>query len=331
MSLYTQINWYYLWSGATALGIVLLFLGRGMRRTASGEAPAAIQFGFLALTVGIFGLIAVYASLALAMLVFVVVAGCVYVWERQIGKKRRPADAPVPDAIDLYAGLFPIIFVVFLVRSFVFEPFNIPSSSMRPGLEPGDFIAVNRYAYGLRVPVLNTVFIPVGSPQRGDVMVFHYPPDPNVDYIKRVIGVPGDVVAYQDKVLTINGKRIAQQALSTDTYLNDNNALDVRVVRRQKEWLDTHPHDIFIDDSQPSVSHLGVEGFPHREACTYGDDDRSFSCTVPAGNYFMMGDNRDNSKDGRYWGFVPEANIVGRASLVLFNLGKFSRSATVIH
>ena len=218
-----------------------------------------------------------------------------------------------PTWIEYSGSFFPVIALVFVLRSFLFEPFKIPSSSMVPTLLVGDFILVNKYTYGIRLPIINKKIIEVNDPQRGDVMVFKYPKDMSQDYIKRVIGVPGDKITYENKRLTVNGQPIAYEAI--DDYLDDEQA---RYHKQFIEKLAGVPHRILNDDSKRGVELAGVEEFPNKQACVYSYD--KFTCIVPEGNYFMMGDNRDNSLDSRYWGFVPDKNIVGKAVVVWMNL-----------
>ena len=220
--------------------------------------------------------------------------------------------------LDWTAGLFPVIAVVFLLRSFLFEPFKIPSGSMIPTLLVGDLILVNKFTYGLRLPVVHTRITQGNAPQRGDVMVFRYPPKPSLDYIKRVVGVPGDEVAYLNKRLMVNGQPVATPALPE--YFDES---AMRYFKQFEERLGSvAPHRIIVDDERPAYI-PGVEDFPHRDACRYTVE--GVTCKVPAGHYFMMGDNRDNSLDSRYWGFVPDANIVGKAFFVWMNFGNLKR------
>jgi signal peptidase I len=219
--------------------------------------------------------------------------------------------------LDWTAGLFPVIVVVFLLRSFVFEPFKIPSGSMIPTLRIGDLILVNKFHYGIRLPVLNTKIIPNHEPQRGDVMVFRYPPQPHLDYIKRVIGVPGDEVAYLNKRLTING-----QAVPTQQAPEFFDADAMRYNHQFEEQLGGKTFRTLNDEQRPAFV-PGAGEFPYRDHCRYSVD--GVVCKVPMGHYFMMGDNRDNSLDSRYWGFVPEANIVGKAVFVWMNFGDWHR------
>ena len=219
--------------------------------------------------------------------------------------------------LDWTAGLFPVIAAVFLLRSFLFEPFKIPSGSMIPTLLVGDLILVNKFTYGVRLPVIHTKVTDGTPPQRGDVMVFRYPPQPNLDYIKRVVGVPGDEVAYINKRLTINGQVIETSA-QPDFF--DENAM--RYFKQFEEQLGDKPHRLLNNPDVPAFVQ-GASNFAYRENCRYSVE--GVVCKVPEGHYFMMGDNRDNSLDSRYWGFVPDANIVGKAFFVWMNFGNLKR------
>lgn len=229
-----------------------------------------------------------------------------------------------PTWVEYSGSFFPVIALVFVLRSFLYEPFKIPSPSMVPTLLVGDLILVNKFTYGIRLPILNQKIIQVGDPQRGDVMVFKYPRDMSQDYIKRVVGVPGDKITYQNKRLTVNGKAVAYAPLSD--YLDDEHT---EYHQQQEEDLLGIKHHILTDEGRSTLNLADVKDFPQREACNYNED--GFTCVVPAGNYFMMGDNRDNSADSRYWGFVPDKNIVGKAFLVWMNLGNFKRVGNGIH
>lgn len=222
-----------------------------------------------------------------------------------------------PTWIEYSGSFFPVIALVFFLRSFLYEPFKIPSSSMVPTLVVGDLILVNKFAYGIRLPIINKKIIEIDDPERGDVMVFKYPKDMSLDYIKRVIGVPGDKIVYKNKRLTINGKEISYERLPD--YLNQEN---LTYSRQYLEYLDGVPHKILNDERAPSYVQ-NPDPFLHHELCSYNVE--GFACTVPAGHYFMMGDNRDNSLDSRYWGFVPDRNIVGKAFFVWMNFGDLGR------
>ncbi|CAI8776330.1 signal peptidase I [Methylocaldum szegediense] len=198
-----------------------------------------------------------------------------------------------PVIVEYARSFFPIVLIVLLLRSFLVEPFRIPSGSMMPTLLIGDFILVNKYAYGIRLPVLNTKIIEVGKPKRGDIMVFRFPKDPTVDYIKRVVGLPGDRIGYYNKQLYVNGKPIKQTYIAE--YQGVGQGSVMTGARLLSEDLDGVTHDILIREDQPSVQ---------------GE------FTIPEGHYFVMGDNRDNSNDSRYWGTVPESHLVGKAFFI---------------
>ncbi len=219
--------------------------------------------------------------------------------------------------LDWTAGLFPVIIAVFFLRSFLFEPFKIPSGSMIPTLMVGDLILVNKFHYGVRLPVINTKITDGTPPQRGDVMVFRYPPKPSLDYIKRVVGLPGDEVAYLNKRLTINGQVIETAAVPE---FFDEDAM--RYFKQFEESLGEHKHRLLNDDDRPAFI-PGTDDFAFKQNCRYSVE--GVVCKVPAGHYFMMGDNRDNSLDSRYWGFVPDKNIVGKAFFVWMNFSSLKR------
>jgi len=291
----------------------------------------------------------ILANFALILFVLMVVTGVIWFWDVFVLSKQRRAAADAalaeydaraakltadgikvdnkgnraaleaghlrqPTWVEYSGSFFPVIAAVFFLRSFLWEPFKIPSSSMVPTLLVGDLILVNKYTYGIRLPIVNRKIIEVNDPQRGDVMVFKYPKDMSQDYIKRVIGVPGDKITYENKRLSVNGVPVQYTAL--DDYLDDERP----VYHKQLiEKLPGSEHRILNTEPARSFNLDSVENFPLREACEYTYD--RFTCTVPAGNYFMMGDNRDNSADSRYWGFVPDKNIVGKAFLVWMNFG----------
>ncbi len=219
--------------------------------------------------------------------------------------------------LDWTAGLFPVILLVFILRSFLFEPFKIPSGSMIPTLWVGDLILVNKFHYGVRLPVANIKITQGTNVARGDVMVFRYPPKPSMDYIKRVVGIPGDEVAYLNKKLTINGQPVPTE--SVPEFFDES---VMRYFKQNREKLGEKTHNVIVDDERPGFI-PGAENFPFNDQCSYTVE--GVVCKVPAGHYFMMGDNRDNSLDSRYWGFVPDANIVGKAFFVWMNFGNLGR------
>ena len=243
---------------------------------------------------------------ALALFIALIITGAINYWDRFFGQPRRSAraesttgkirPASVPLLVEYSRAFFPVILAVFLLRSFVIEPFRIPSGSMLPSLYIGDFILVSKFSYGLRLPILNTQVVPVGEPDRGDVMVFRFPQDPSTNFIKRVIGLPGDVITYRGKRLTVNGEPVAVQKTELLPELTAQRGQ--RSLSSFLESLGESDHAIFLDDNRAS---------------------RSLKVIVPAGNFFVMGDNRDHSNDSRYWGFVPKENIVGKAFFVWFS------------
>ena len=201
-----------------------------------------------------------------------------------------------PTWIEYCKSFFPVILAVLLLRSFLVEPFRIPSGSMMPTLLVGDFILVNKYDYGIRLPVLNTKIIDIGEPKRGDVVVFRYPKDPSVDYIKRVVGLPGDRIGYYNKILHINGKPVAQ--VPAGVFVGKGSGVSMSGAGERQEQLGDVQHQILVMPRTP-----GLEG----------------EYVVPENEYFVMGDNRDNSNDSRYWGTVPEQNLVGKAFRIWMN------------
>ena len=202
-----------------------------------------------------------------------------------------------PLIVEYARALFPVILIVFVLRSFIVEPFRIPSGSMLPTLHIGDFILVNKFSYGIRLPVINKKVIDVSSPNRGEVMVFRFPRNPKLNFIKRVIGLPGDKLRYQDKQLYINGTKI--DVAADGEYAFQEESKRGRSARQFNEVIDDSVHKILIDDS-----------VRHRD---------NMEVTVPEGHYFVMGDNRDHSNDSRFWRFVPEENVVGKAFFIWFS------------
>lgn len=249
---------------------------------------------------------------ALLLVVATAVTGMIWAADRLLLRKKRfagvtsvpgeaerekegAAERKEPVIVEWSRAFFPVLLVVLLLRSFLVEPFRIPSASMMPTLLVGDFILVNKFSYGIRLPVVNIKVLEVGAPRRGDVAVFRYPKNPEVDYIKRIVGLPGDRVAYRNKVLYINGERMEQEPLGIYSGYGFGGA------RVSMEDLGEVEHKILTipDVQNPSGKLSSDEGI-----------------VVPEGAYFVMGDNRDNSNDSRRWGFVPEENLVGKAFLI---------------
>ena len=265
------------------------------------------------------GLLLKFTDFAAVLLLAAVITGLIWLYDAKFARKRRTSDLPEPVVVDMARAFFPVIVIVFLIRSFWVEPFKIPSGSMKPTLLVGDFILVNKYTYGIRLPVVNKKIIDINPIKRGDVVVFRYPANPNVDYIKRVVGTPGDRVVYRNKRLTVNDELapIQSSGYYTDAELN------YLRLPTYSEKLGDHTHQMMVVPAQPPVDLAQVQQFANRGNCEYNDD--GFSCTVPPGNYFMMGDNRDQSSDSRYWGFVADDHIKGRAFLVWMNFGDLKR------
>lgn len=309
-----------------------------------------LQWGYLLMLVGVFGVSANFMSFTAVLVLFVLGTGFLWFYNKIISKKneklikvlKQKEDATeaiasshkikqVGHFVDYMRGFFPIILIVFVVRTFVVEPFQIPSGSMRPGLIVGDFILVQKYSYGIRMPITNKVIIPTSPVKRGDVAVFNYPVNPDVNYIKRIVAIPGDTVEYKGKVLTINGKTVTDIKLATPQ--EDNNYTEQGILFNNntayEEKLGDKNYRIFQDDSRPTLELGAVDSsFPFRDQCHYDVD--GFTCKVPEGHYFAMGDNRDNSGDSRYWGFVPDKYLVGRAFFIWMNFSDFSRVGTTI-
>jgi signal peptidase I len=259
-------------------------------------------------------------NFALILFLALVVTGGIWLFDRLFLAARRADGARLPLLVDYSKSFFPVILIVFVLRSFLVEPFKIPSGSMLPTLLIGDFILVNKYDYGIRLPVINKKIIPLDDPRRGDVVVFRFPRDPSLDYIKRVVGTPGDVVEYRDKRLIVNGELIETEANGKYEYTAS--GFNFIQADTWRERMGEHQYTAMTQRDMAPVMVHQVEGdFAYREQCQY--DDSGFRCTVPAGHYFMLGDNRDASNDSRYWGFVPDENLVGRAFFIWWNFDDF--------
>ena len=229
-------------------------------------------------------------SFALLLVILAASSGLLVLIDKLVWAKNRGTSQAEPKLIEHARAFFPIFLIVLLLRSFLIEPFRIPSGSLEPTLQVGDFVAVNKFVYGLHLPVLETKILSFKNPKTGDIVVFRWPPGPEFDYIKRVIGVPGDVISYKNKQLSINKKPMQQ---TFEEYTVDESS--GKAVARYQENLNGVIHDIYINPKEAPID---------------------FEVTVPKGHYFMLGDNRDDSADSRYWGFLPEENLRGRAFFV---------------
>lgn len=258
---------------------------------------------------------------ALIMFTLLVLTGSIWLLDIYLLRARRGAGVAEPWWIEYAKSFFPVILLVFLLRSFLVEPFKIPSGSMIPTLQVGDFILVNKFTYGIRLPIINKKIIALNEPQRGDVMVFHYPENPSMDYIKRVVGLPGDEIVYRNKRLWVNGEEQLRQPDGDYNYVES--GLQFVHAERYLERLGTKTHALLLNPEMPSLHFAGVVEFPFRQNCSYNEE--GLRCIVPAGHYFMLGDNRDNSRDSRYWGFVPDDMIVGKAFFIWMNFSDLKR------
>ena len=256
----------------------------------------------------------------LVLFFLLLISGFFWVLDYSYFKNLRKDGETRSAFLEYTAGFFPVILIVFVIRSFLVEPFNIPSGSMIPTLRIGDLILVNKFEYGVKLPVLDKNIFANKKPQRGDVAVFKWPRDKSLDYIKRVIALPGDKLEYVDKKIIVNDtviikNRIADY-LDPSTYKVSEQYNEVLEKRTYKVLNDFNTVDFYFDEEVFKSSCKKV---------TLG-----ISCVVPDRHYFVLGDNRDNSSDSRYWGFVPETNLVGKAVLVWFNIydildGRFDR------
>lgn len=267
-----------------------------------------------------------YLGIELYMLLLIVAALIVVMLDKFVLCAKRKPETKEPLWVEYSKSLLPVLLLVFMLRSFLVEPYQIPTGSMIPTLKIGDFILVNKFTYGIRLPVAGYKLIEVNAPQRGEVMVFHYPENPSQNYIKRVVGVPGDVIEYRDKQLLVNG--VVQQQQPDGEYNDPDRGGQVRL-DRHAENLNGHVHSVLINRDSAQIDLARVRDFPYRENCSYSD--QAFRCKVPPGHYFMMGDNRDNSSDSRYWGFVPDDHIVGKAFVIWLNFGDLKRIGSTVN
>ncbi len=243
---------------------------------------------------------------SLLLVIFTLVCGVVWLLGSLVF--RRPESLPVEYA----RSFFPLLLLVLVLRSFVFEPFRIPSGSMKPTLLVGDFILVNKFAFGVRLPVIHKKILDTGKPERGDVTVFRFPKQPELDYIKRIVGIPGDLIQYRDKKLYVNGELADQELVGDYDDPEGGSSSNVEIIEN-------------------------IGGIEHKILNTKGSRRGNVEVEVPEGMYFALGDNRDNSNDSRYWGFVPEDHLVGKAFMVWMHFNwenggvKWSRIGEGIH
>lgn len=238
--------------------------------------------------------ISMYFPLILSLLV--IITGLIALIDILFFAKKRKTknQKKAPIIIEYSRGFFPVLLIVLLIRSFLIQPYRVPTGSLEPTIQPGDFIAVNQFSYGLRLPVLNYKIIPIGEPKRGDIALFRWPKNPKITFVKRVIGLPGDHIIYKNKILTINGKRMRQYTLGRSLDVEPNQE-PIPMIEKMEDFYNIQHHIYQLEQ---------------------GGDTQSYNIVVPKGCYFMMGDNRDDSDDSRSWGFVPEQNFVGKAFVI---------------
>ncbi len=325
------MNWEMIGWVAMALSTAVIVAGFFVRANVAGAPSplhAWLELAWPVFFISVMAMLTFKEMLGFAAVLFLAVAitGVIWLFDSVALKKKRAEGSSEPILVEMAKSFFPVILIVFLLRSFLFEPFKIPSGSMVPTLLVGDFILVNKFTYGVRIPVINKKVVEINLPTRGDVMVFRYPEQPSKDFIKRVVGLPGDKVNYRNKQITINGK---EQKLEKTGIFTETENLALRQFDMFKESFDDKAHQTVQDPRYPSMNFGSVRpDFPFKKNCAYNEE--GMTCTVPDGHYFMMGDSRDNSDDGRYWGFVPEENIVGKAVLVWMNFSALKRVGTKI-
>ncbi len=284
----------------TVLGLIFmmacLFLDRNQwQETAYKNQIRLMRNIFALIIVAIIVWLAMINFMA-ALTILVIVTGIVSLIDVLFfRKKRKEKQAKMPLMIEYSRSFFGVLLLVWVIRSFIIQPYRVPTGSLEPTVRAGDFIAVNQFAYGFRFPVLNNTLIPTGRPKLGDITLFYFPPNPSILLVKRTIGTPGDHIVYKNKVLYINGREMKQELLGKDSDVEPSHSLALpqeTTVLRKSEELGKIKHEIFVRET--------------------GGYDHDFDIVVPPGMYFMMGDNRDNSDDSRYWGFVPEDMLIGK-------------------
>jgi len=312
-------KWFFIGVTALIIGIIIALVYKNQTKSKS------LENGYLLIILGLVGIISEFTDLANTL--FFIVLLCIVVWVLvKIGKISKTV------SFAYYARDFlPILVIVWVVRAFLGEIYLIPSSSMRPDLIPSDFVVVSKFSYGIRLPITNNVILPIAKVANGDVVVFK-DPTANRDLIKRVIGIPGDVVDYHDKKLTVNNIAATYTEESSYSYSDTmENGQNIEINNGEFiESINGKHHNILLWNTMPTLFSEQVQEFPYKDSnCKYDSD--GFTCTVPAGHYFMMGDNRDNSLDSRYWGFASNDDILGKAKIVLFNSANFKRAFKVIN
>ncbi|MFC4159193.1 signal peptidase I [Chitinimonas lacunae] len=319
-----DIGWQRLAIVAVLLGVFLIWYGRRKAKEPvydTDQLSETAMWGYFLVLIGGWGVLMSYANPSDLFFVVMMVPALLALLAKARGYKSKGNTRPLPDWAAFGFSNALILALIGFGKTFVVEPMQIPSSSMRPGLIVGDFILISKFSYGVRLPFLGETIVPLGKPQRGDVVVFRFPLDTKLNYIKRLVGVPGDTVEYRNKQLTVNGQ-VVPTAPVGDYMYTDPPRDEIKAVR-MKEEMGGVKYETLNVPQLPTLIPMQIQQFPQRDACQY--DETGFVCKVPAGHYMMLGDNRDNSNDGRYWGFVPDQLLVGKAFLIWMNLGEFSR------
>jgi signal peptidase I len=313
-------RWFYLGLAGILLGMFFIYQAKGRNKS------KAMENGYFILVLGLVGVISEWTDFATVLFFLVILSGVVLLIDKLYWARKRNPEKAIPHYIHYAYEFFPVVLGVFILRAFFFEAYQIPSSSMRPDLTVGDFILVNKFTLGIREPLTNKVIIPVNNVKRGDVVVFKDPEVRNRDLIKRVVGIGGDKIEYYNKKLSINGTPLDYTDAGNYTYTENIPPQGNIEINNQQfvENLTGVKHHVITWDKVPAVFGSEVQTFANSQNCVYRGDD-GFTCVVPNGEYFMMGDNRDNSLDSRYWGFVTNDAILGKAIYVWLNLHDLKR------
>jgi signal peptidase I len=311
-------KWFY-------LGLIAIIFGMALIRLAKKQVKSKkMENGYFLLIIGLVGVISEWTDFATVLFIFVLISGIILLLVK--ASLIKITNDETPHYVHYAKEFFPVVLVVWVLRAFLFEAYQIPSSSMRPDLTVGDFVLVNKYAYGIREPFMNSVLININQVKRGDVIVFKDQQVKNRDLIKRVVAIGGDTIQYKNKKLTINGTALSYSDNGSYTYSDSfPNVGKIDFVNQAYiEDLFGVKHPVITWDKAPSLDISSVVNFKGKENCNYISNDE-FICHVPQGEYFAMGDNRDNSLDSRYWGFVPNNALLGKAIYVLINFKEKNR------
>lgn len=321
-----------IWLGVLVLGVFMIWFGARRQNPESSGFSIILQIGYLIAALATIVILTPLFNFNEILVLAVLLSGIVIAVDRWILKKKTgntPKTTRRDHHLIAYSrSIFPVLLVIFVLRAFVVEPFQIPSSSMRPTLIVGDFILVNKFAYGLRLPFTNQTFIPTGKVERGDIVVFQYPKERDTSFIKRAIGLPGDFVEYRNKNLWINGNLVHETLLGSYRYVDieEGQRKEFTLARYAESLNEAHEYEVIKMEGVPSVFVDHVDDFEGKENCRYEFD--GFVCKIPEGKYLMIGDNRDHSHDGRYWGFVDDNDLMGKAFFIWFSANESGRAGT---